>query len=171
MFLFRRATNDVSLGHSTPKEHLQAYASVIQGCTRNRHDRVSLDWRFLHPIQNEAVHVVQSLQSLTGWHTIAFQIRMSHDVRELILQFSKDAFLKRSDNYYVRIDEISIFTVGDISMNRSTLIINGHALDPVERRVHEHVCPYSSWRWIDDDWDSNNTISILGRWETSAIRI
>jgi hypothetical protein len=170
--LFHRATNGVSLDHCSNKGYLEAYASMIQKSTRDRRDRVSLEWRFLDPMQNDAVHVVESLRGLSGLNTIAFQIKMSRELRETILQLSKDTFLKGSDNYHVRIDEIHTFAGGNSSttpMHRSTLIIKGNELVPEERRVHEHVYSYPSSRRTDADWTSN--ISSWCEWETLTVRI
>jgi len=63
-----------------------------------------------------------------------------------MLQVATETFLKHSDNYYVRIDEIYAFNwhhVPTTSPHHSTLVINGNGLNEVGRHVHEDACPYS----------------------------
>jgi hypothetical protein len=94
-------------------------------------------------MEPNAVRIVKDLQVLNGWHTIAFQVDAGRNLGDAMMQAATDALLKRSDNYYVRIDEVqgSLWYPRTTVGNRSTLVINGNVLDAVERRIHEDVCP------------------------------
>ena len=139
-------TTPFYLGGSTEHGYLEAYASRIQHSVTLYPRRVSLDWRFLNQHETNAVRVVERLRIFSGWHTIAFQVAIEDHIGDAMVQIATDTFLKHSDNYYVRIDEVYTLywnPVPTTSPHHSTLVINGNALDPVERRVHEDVCPYS----------------------------
>ena len=89
-----------------------------------------------------------------------------------MVRVATETFLKHSDNYYVRIDEIYT-RYGRLSTapHRSTLVINGNALDAEKRQVHEDAYP----RQLDGGKWAPIRLSELrfrpGDWETRTVRI
>jgi len=136
-------------------------------------------------MEPNALRLLKSLRGLSGWNTISFQVDNSHELEEQrrqveeMIQVAMDTFLKYSDNSYVRIDEIRgwssirqrYYGSGDAWERvpcQSTLVIKGHALDAVDRHVHEDVYSHPPWNRaaVREGWNPGRR-----RWEARIIRI
>jgi hypothetical protein len=145
--------------------NIEAYASTIQHAVRLHPRRVSLDWRILEATEMSTMRIVERLRVLRGWHTIAFQVYVGLNIGRAMVQVATDTLLKDSDNYYVRIDEVHRWPGSPpmTELHQSTLVINGKALNAVERRVHEHVCPFTPQHFEE--------FTDRRKWESTTIRI
>ena len=68
-------------------QHLEAYASRIQHAVTQYPCRVSLEWRFLDPMESNAVCIAKILGVFSGWHTIAFEIDIKHNIGDAMVPF------------------------------------------------------------------------------------
>lgn len=160
--MFLGASDEANPDHH---HHLESYATKIQHSLAHRPHRVSFAWRFTSEIipDPEVLLVLESMQCLTGWNTISFQIAIYRHLGNAMLKSASEIFLKCSDNYYIRIDEIQSGYDLFITPHQSTLATKGNMLEAVERHVHEDVYANSSV--------AQARSRVTGGWVTRTVRV